>query len=78
VWNKNVVAEVQLSELAKKYRKAAGKTRAEAARELGVARPSIVQAEEEPARSFLKLRRRIIERYSPYRVVGPLFRLEQK
>jgi DNA-binding XRE family transcriptional regulator len=67
----------QLSTLAKRFRKRAGKTRAEAAREMNVSQPSIFQAEERNDQSVLKLRVRMIEAYSRYAVVGPLFRLRR-
>jgi DNA-binding XRE family transcriptional regulator len=67
-----------LAALAKQFRLAAGKRRAEAARELGVARPTVVQAEENPELSLSKLRMRIIERYSNYKVIGPVYLLEEK
>ena len=72
------VAEKDLAALAKKYRVSAAKNRAEAARELGVARPSLIYAEDFPGKSFFKLRKRMIEKYSPYKVVGPVFWLEKK
>ena len=68
-------AETELAALAKKFRVAAGKNRAEAARELKVSRPSIFNAEEFPDNSLGKLRIRIIERYSGLKVVGPEYRL---
>jgi DNA-binding XRE family transcriptional regulator len=71
-------SENDLIALAKKYRKATGKTRAAAARELGVARPTVIQAEEDPEQTLTKLRARIIEAYSPYKVTGPWFKLEPK
>jgi DNA-binding XRE family transcriptional regulator len=71
-----LLTENDLLALAKKYRKATGKTRAAVARELGVARPTVVQAEENPEQSLSKLRIRIIETYSPYKVTGPWFELE--
>jgi DNA-binding XRE family transcriptional regulator len=74
---KNFVSEAELASLARKYRIAAGRNRAEAARELGVARQSIIYAEDRPEKSFTKLRSRIIEAYSPYRVKGPVFLLEK-
>ena len=74
---KKLVNEGELSSLARKYRIAAGKNRAEAARELDVARQAIIYAEDQPGKSFTKLRRRIIEAYSPYRVKGPVFLLEK-
>jgi DNA-binding XRE family transcriptional regulator len=68
-----LVTESQLAALAKKHRIRAGKNRAEAARELRVARPAIIYAEDYPEMSFTKLRRRLIETYSTQRVTGPLF-----
>ena len=61
-------AEDELAELAKHFRKQAGKKRAQAAREMCVSQTSIFHAEESPALSLLKLRARMIEAYSPYRV----------
>jgi DNA-binding XRE family transcriptional regulator len=72
------VTEAELALLAKRYREAAGKTRAEAAREMGIKHPSIFHAEESPHLSFFKLRKRMIEHYSPYKVVGPVYWLEHK
>lgn len=54
------------------------KSRAEAAREMGVSQTSIFNAEESPEQSLLKLRVRMIETYSPYKVTGPSFALEPK
>ncbi len=73
-----IYSENDLIALAKKYRKETGKTRAAAARELGVARPTVIQAEEDPEQTLTKLRARIIEAYSPYKVTGPWFKLEPK
>jgi DNA-binding XRE family transcriptional regulator len=70
--------ETQLAGLAKKFRQAAGKSKVDAARELGVAAPTIFSAEERPEMSLTKLRRRMIEAYSPFKLVGPVFYLEQK
>jgi len=75
---KDIVGEAELASLARKYRIAAGRNRAEAARELWVARQSIIYAEDRPEKSFIKLRCRIIEAYSPYRLKGPVFLLERK
>jgi DNA-binding XRE family transcriptional regulator len=75
---KEFIAEAELPSLARKYRIDAGRNRAQAARELMVARQSIIYAEDRPEKSFLKLRCRIIEAYSPYRVKGPVFLLERK
>ncbi len=55
---------------------AAGKSRAEAAQEMNVSQTSIFHAEESPELSLLRLRTRMIEAYSPFRVVAPLFTLK--
>lgn len=67
------VTERELAALAKKCRKAASKTRAQAARELQVSNASLFQAEESPEQSLFKLRKRIIEKYSALRVRGPVY-----
>lgn len=72
------VTEAQLAELAKQFRSAADKTRAEAARDMGIKQPSIFHAEESPEKTFVKLRRRMIEAYSSYKVEGPFYRLVSK
>ncbi len=72
------IEEVRLAALAKQAREAAGKNRAEAARELRVARQSIIYAEDDPQKSFFKLRKRIIEKYSDYKVVGPIYYLQKR
>jgi DNA-binding XRE family transcriptional regulator len=72
------MSERELAAFAKKCRKAAGKTRAQAARELDVSNPSVFQAEESPDRSMFKLRKRLIEKYSSFRVRGPVYLLEGK
>ncbi len=69
------VKETELAALAKKFRKAAGKTRAEVARELRVSEPCIFNAEEKPSASLFKVRKRMIERYSELKVEGPEYRL---
>jgi DNA-binding XRE family transcriptional regulator len=72
------VTEKDLAAMAKRFRTASGKNRAQAARELGVARQAVIYAEDRPEKSFFKLRKRMIEKYSPYKVVGPVFWLEKK
>jgi len=74
---KQLYLERELASLAKKFRVAAGKKRAEAARELGVARPSLIHAEDFPEKTFIKLRIRMIERYSGCKVRGPAYWLEK-
>jgi len=70
--------ESQLATFAKKMRLEAGKTRTEAARELKVSKPSLHHAEESPQKSYTKLRCRIIETYSDFKVTGPLYELSKK
>jgi len=69
-------SEADLASLAKRLRKKAGKKRAEAAREMGVSQTSIFNAEETPSQGLSKLRIRMIEAYSGFKVVGPLFFLK--
>jgi DNA-binding XRE family transcriptional regulator len=73
-----LINEDELCALAKRFRAAAGKSRAEAARRLGVARPTVFQAEEDPQQALLKLRKRIIEEYSDFDVTGPFYVLRRK
>jgi DNA-binding XRE family transcriptional regulator len=75
---KTLLSERDLARLAKRFRKQAGKSRAQAARDMHVAQVSIFRAEEDPKESLLKLRRRMIEAYSPFKVVGAVFYLERK
>lgn len=74
----NIVAETELATLAKQFRERAGKSKNEAAAELRVGRPSVQLAEENPEQSLTKLRIRLIEKYSPYKVVGPVYLLKRK
>jgi DNA-binding XRE family transcriptional regulator len=78
VAQKQQLAEKDLAELAERFRKQSGKTRAQAAREMEVSQTSIFHAEESPNQSLLKLRIRMIEAYSPFKVTGPIFYLEKK
>ena len=70
--------EAALAALAKKFRIAAGKRPVDVAKEMGVKQPSIHNAEDQPSRSFTKLRKRMIETYSPFKVVGPVYFLVEK
>ena len=71
-----LVPEPDLAMIAKKLRIAAGKSRSEAARELGITSPSLFHAEESPSKSLTKLRCRIIETYSSKKVTGPFYCVE--
>ena len=73
-----LLAEKELAALAKKFREAAGKSRTEAGRDMGVSHVSIHRAEENPEESLFKLRTRMIEKYSPFKVIGPVFYLLRK
>jgi DNA-binding XRE family transcriptional regulator len=75
---KKLLTEKDLAALAKHFRKQAGKTRAKAGRDMGVSHVSIHRAEENPKESLIKLRTRMIEAYSPFKVIGPVFHLEKK
>jgi len=76
--DREIFDEEKLAALAKRVREAAGKTKADAARELGVSRPAVAQAENNPEKSFFSLRKRLIEKYSVFKVVGPVYWLEKK
>jgi DNA-binding XRE family transcriptional regulator len=78
VTKKPFLTESALTALAKKTRKASGKRKAQVARELGVSAPSLHNAEERPEMSLHKLRIRMIEAYSAYKVVGPVYYLKRK
>ena len=73
-----LLTENNLARIAKRFREQAGKSRAETARDMKVAQVSIFRAEENPEESLFKLRKRMIEKYSPYKVRGPVFLLEKK
>jgi len=72
------VSELELVKLSKRARTKAGISKAEAAKAMRVSYVSIHHAEEDPKQSLTRLRRRIVERYSPYKVVGPVFLLKRK
>ena len=72
------LTEKDLAVLAKRSREQAKKSRAQAAREMQVSQPSIFNAEERPDESLLRLRVRMIEAYSSFKVAGPFFLLEKK
>jgi DNA-binding XRE family transcriptional regulator len=75
---KHFLNETQLTALAKKFRKEAGIKRAQAARDMDVSQTSIFHAEESPEQGLTKLRMRMIETYSSFKVTGPVFFLEKK
>ena len=71
-------SEKELAALAKKFREQSGKNKSEVARELGVHRATVSAAEERPELSLTKLRLRIIETYSSFKVEGPLYLLTKR
>jgi DNA-binding XRE family transcriptional regulator len=75
---KATLNENDLALLAKTFRKQAHKTRAQAAREMKVSQTSIFNAEESPEQGLTKLRMRMIEAYSKFKVRGPVYLLEDK
>ena len=75
---KDFLSEAELAALAKKLRVKAGKKRAQAARDMKVSQTSIFNAEESPEQSLAKLRARLIETYSEFKVIGPVYYLETK
>ncbi len=75
---KILLTESDLAAKAKEVRVASGKRKAQVARELEVSFPSVFNAEERPEFTLNKLRIRMIETYSRYKVVGPVYYLEKK
>ena len=75
---KATMNENDLVVLAKAFRRKAGKTRAQAARDMKVSQTSIFHAEESPEQGLIKLRVRMIEAYSKFKVRGPVYFLEDK
>jgi DNA-binding XRE family transcriptional regulator len=75
---KKFLIESDFAALAKKARLATGKRKSGVARELGVSPPAIFNAEEEPNLPLHKLRIRMIETYSKFKVVGPVYYLARK
>jgi DNA-binding XRE family transcriptional regulator len=76
--SKRLYREDELGSLAKEFRGRSKKTKEDAAAELGVRRSSIQLAEENPEQSLFKLRKRMIERYSKYKLTGPVYFLEKR
>ncbi|MDA1277208.1 MAG: hypothetical protein O2960_24620 [Verrucomicrobia bacterium] len=75
---KPFLSESELAASAKAFRLKSGKKKAAVGREMEVRRSTIQLAEENPEQSLTRLRIRIIEKYSPYKVVGPVYFLERK
>lgn len=75
---KTFFTESDLAGLAKRLREATSKRKIDVARELEVSAPAVFNAEERPDLPLHKLRIRMIETYSKYKVVGPVYFLERK
>jgi DNA-binding XRE family transcriptional regulator len=75
---KTTMNENDLAVLAKTFRRQAHTTRAQAARDMKVSQTSIFNAEETPEQGLIKLRMRMIETYSKFKVRGPVYLLEDK
>lgn len=76
--NDDLVKPHELPELVKRLREQYGFTRHEVAKRLGVSEAIVRQAEEQPDRARIQLRKRMIERLSDYRLEGPFYRLRRK
>jgi DNA-binding XRE family transcriptional regulator len=76
--SKKLFSESELAAVAKRCRLKSGKKKSEAAEDLGVTRPTMQLAEENPEQSLTRLRIRIIEKYSSYKVVGPVYLLQKR
>ena len=76
--SKTTMCENDLAVLAKTFRRQAHTTRAQAARDMKVSQTSIFHAEESPEQGLIKLRMRMIEAYSKFKVRGPVYLLEKK
>ena len=76
--SKTSFSEQGLAALAQRFRKQADISRAQAARDMEVSQTSIFHAEESPEHGLIKLRTRMIETYSPFKVVGPVYLLKRK
>ena len=76
--NKTTINEKDLAFMAKNFRQKAGITRARAARDMKVSQTSIFHAEESPDQGLIKLRIRMIEKYSEFSARGPVYLLEKK
>ena len=75
---KATMNENDMAVMAKMFRRRAGVTRAQAARDMKVSQTSIFNAEETPEQGLIKLRTRMIEAYSKFKVRGPVYLLEDK
>ena len=75
---KATMNEDDLAVTAKMLRRRAGVSRAQAARDMKVSQTSIFNAEETPEQGLAKLRIRMIEAYSKFKVRGPVYLLEDK
>ncbi len=75
---KATLNENDLAVMAKTFRRQAHTTRAQAARDMKVSQTSIFNAEESPDQGLIKLRIRMIETYSKFKVRGPVYLLEDK
>lgn len=73
-----MMQENDLAVHAKMFRRQASTTRAQAARDMKVSQTSIFNAEETFNRSLVKLRIRMIEAYSKFKIRGPVFLMEEK
>jgi len=71
-------SEAELALLAKFFREKSGKKKAQLARALDVTRATMQDVEGRPEKNLTKLRCRIIEHCSAFRVAGPAYWLEKR
>lgn len=67
------VMQQELHRIARDAREAAGYTQAEASKHLGVSKPSVSKAENDPSGRYLSLQRRMIEELAGWTLRGPLW-----
>jgi hypothetical protein len=72
------LTEQELAAITRNCRKVAGLSRAQAARAMEVSQTSVFHAEETPTRNLTNLRCRMIEAWSEWEVVGPVYILRKK
>ena len=67
-----------VARLASQVRKSRGHTPEDAADRLGVDARKVEQAENQPSRGLIRLRRRLIEQYTGYTIQGPFYKVHKR
>lgn len=68
----------QIAALIEEVRKQQGLTSQQVAEELGISKQHIHQAETQPHRDLLRVRRRLLEYYTGYTIEGPFYQICKK